>query len=277
MKSNRICALLYSSFTRHAFFFYCFLSLSSSFFSTSLSPHHSLPLSPSPSFFAPSFIILSPPIHSSLLSSVFFPHSPSFCLLAYAVNQNKFPRGTALNIILNFSFLISAASFTLNLLPRAKKQHGIHETCTHHRKCDYSLSISLSTIQDNMGIVKRAHTSDWTTSHSLFHVSCFSHPTLAVLLSLSIPFILFFPLTCLVLCYQSFSPYFNVSFCAFPPPAFHSLMLRGNSLLPLMGFIRHHHHFLSLFLARTHTVCAPIGVHRSGLHISVAASEQYRG
>lgn len=42
------------------------------------------------------------------------------------------------------SFLISAASFTLNLLPRAKRQHGIYETCVRCRKCDYGLSISLS-------------------------------------------------------------------------------------------------------------------------------------
>lgn len=43
-----------------------------------------------------------------------------------------------------FSFLISAACFTLNLLPRAKRQHGIYETCTRCRKRDYSLSIWLS-------------------------------------------------------------------------------------------------------------------------------------
>lgn len=60
------------------------------------------------------------------------------------MNQNRIPRGTAPNIILNFSFLISAASFTLNLMPRAKTRHGIHETCRHHRKCDYGLSISPS-------------------------------------------------------------------------------------------------------------------------------------
>lgn len=114
----------------------------------------------SSSFFFP-FLFLSSSIHSSLLFSV-FTHSPSFCLLAYAVNQNKFPWGTALNIILNFSFLISAASFTLNLLPRAKKQHGIHETCTHHRKCDYSLSISLSTLVSHH---PRQHGNRETCSH----------------------------------------------------------------------------------------------------------------
>lgn len=67
-----------------------------------------------------------------------------------------------MNIILNFSFLISAASFTLNLLPRAKKQHGIHETCTHHRKCDYSLSISLSTLVSHH---PRQHGNRETCSH----------------------------------------------------------------------------------------------------------------
>lgn len=82
-------------------------------------------------------------LYLSMLHSPVF-HSPSLSQVAYAVNQNRFPWGMALNIILNFSFLISAASFTLNLLPRAKKQHGIHETCTHHRKYDYSQSISFS-------------------------------------------------------------------------------------------------------------------------------------
>lgn len=103
----------------------------------------------SSSFFFPVFVFLHTSLSPSLSPCLTpplqcFTLSPSFPVSAYAANQNRFPWGAALNIILNFSFLISAASFTLNLLPRAKKQHGIHETCRHHRKCDYSLSISLS-------------------------------------------------------------------------------------------------------------------------------------
>lgn len=107
------------------------------------------------------------------------PGSPSLSPLAYAMNQNRFPWGTALNIILNFSFLISAASFTLNLLPRAKKQHGIHETCTHHRKCDYSLSISLSILFSHY---PKQHGNRETCSHLRleyfsFSLSCLLFPS----------------------------------------------------------------------------------------------------
>lgn len=216
------------------------------------------------SFFSSSPFCLPLSIYPHLTPLQCFTHSPSFSPLAYAANQNRFPWGTALNIILNFSFLISAASFTLNLLPRAKRQHGIHETCTRHRKCDYSLSISLSvllslTIQDKMGIVKLLT----PQTGVLFLLSLsppspfFLTPSLPDFTSLSIPPISFSPLTCLDSCYHS-SPGFNVSFSlSFPPSIFHSLMLRGNSLPPLPSLIHHHHPpflslFFYLFLSHTH-------------------------
>lgn len=153
-----------------------------SFFSTSFSPHPSLCtiLSMSLASYHPhlsSFSPLSSSLHLSM-SVLSITHLPSFSLLAYAVNQNRFPLGTALNIILNFSLLISAASFTLNLLPRAIKQHGIHETCTHHRECDYSSSISLSILLFHH---PKQHRNRETCSHLrqylfFFLVFLLSHP-----------------------------------------------------------------------------------------------------
>lgn len=181
----------------------CVSLVTLSSFTVSFTPHHLL---------LRSIFLHVAPAHSS--------HSPSFCLLAYAVNLNTFPRGMTLNIILNFSFLISAASFTLNLLPRAKKQHGIHETCTHHRKCDYSLSISLSTFLSQH---PRRHGTRETCSHLeldyfSFSLSCLlflsPHPPPCSALPFN-PFYFIFLLTRLARRYQSFSPYFNVSFSAF--------------------------------------------------------------
>lgn len=261
-----------------------------------LTPHYLLsfpcPLLPITVIFFCSLLLpvfLSPSIYASLLSNISLTHSlthpPSLYL--HSANQNRFPLGTTLNIILNFSFLISAASFTLNLLPRAKKQHGIHETCTHHRKCDYSLSISLSVLLSHHS---EQHGNRETCSHLrleyfLLPLSCLlfpsPHPSLSFFLSPSIPFISFFPLARLASCYHSFSPHFNVSLSLPSSPSiFHSLMLRGNSLPPLLSLIHHHHHhpflFFSFSLTHAHALYAHVGMHKSSLYISVTSSEQYR-
>lgn len=67
-------------------------------------------------------------------------HSPS-CSRLWIRKGFRGERLWILSYIFHSS--ISAASFTLNLLPRAKNQHGIRETCTRHRKPDYSRSDSL--------------------------------------------------------------------------------------------------------------------------------------
>lgn len=84
-------------------------------------------------------------LHTSVLLSLHLPVShSSLALRSHVLWIRTVVHGEPWILSEKFSFLISAASFTLNLLPRAKRQHGIYETCARRRKCDYSLSISLS-------------------------------------------------------------------------------------------------------------------------------------
>lgn len=101
--------------------------------------------------------------------------------------------------------------------------------------------------QNNMGMVKRAYPSDWSTFSLVSH---FPHPRFC------------FPFNSLYFIFPPHLSHFMLSFCLhfnvslslpFSPSIFHSLMLRGNSLAPLRGLNHHHRHpsFLSHFFTRT--------------------------
>lgn len=144
-----------------------------------------------------------------------------------------------------FSFLISAASFTLNLLPRAKRQHGIYKTCARCRKCDYRLSISLSILFSPYPR-QRGNGEDVLTPQTgvlllslIFLTPVFTSP--------SISYIPFFPFTCLASSYRPFCRHFSV--CLSLRSLFCSLVLRGNSPAPLRSLF--HCRFLSLWLSLT--------------------------
>lgn len=139
----------------------------SALFRSSFAPHTSycnVLFSPSPHFcvcliithpppLAVPFFISFPSLHLSTphSSPVLRPppsSSPSSSPLAYVVNQNGLPQGSVDIILKQKKFFHSSSPLhvfpaasrhplCLNLLPGAKKQHGIRETCTRHARCDY--------------------------------------------------------------------------------------------------------------------------------------------
>lgn len=101
-----------------------------------------------PSLFPSSFFPFSPSINASLLSSV----APTLLLLLFfstciCCESEWAPAGICGYYLKKIFFHSSSPlhvfpatahhPLSLNLLPGAKKQHGIRETCTRHARCDY--------------------------------------------------------------------------------------------------------------------------------------------
>ena len=257
--------------------------------------------------FIPPPRIIHPPHPSASLASN--PHLPSFLSSAFRSlallslhlhtprNQNGFPWGTALNIILNFSFLICAASFTLNLLPRAKKQHGTPAKRAHATENAITAYPSLFSARLSPSLslphCPRQHGNggapQFACSHLGPELSSLSISRLPASASLFGPFLSVLPSRSsrsMLSLPTSVSLFLRLPLRLHFTPSCSEVILSP----PLPSLIHHHHPpFPSLSLSlslslclsishtHTHTVCTHIDMHKSSLHISVTASGQYRG